>query len=112
MQKGKHPKTHPVVFVDGDHQIISESVLTSDKTVSIDGVDHFVIPIEISSFTHPLYTGESKFVDTQGQVEKFDKKKAEAKARKAALKEIAQRKAKRIKQQESAKSLKDLLGSI
>ena len=37
----------------------------------IDGVEHFVIPIEISSASHPFYTGEENIIDSAGRVEKF-----------------------------------------
>ena len=110
MKKGIHPKTHPVVFVDGEHQIVTRSTQTSEKTMKIDGVDHYVIPIEVSSFTHPLYTGEKRFLDTQGQVTKFQtkqKKAAELKKKLAARKKI-----KAEKKQQQTRTLKDLLGQV
>lgn len=110
MKKGIHPKTHPVVFVDGEHQIVSRSTQTSDKTMDIDGVEHYVITIEVSSFTHPLYTGEKRFLDTQGQVTKFQSKQKKA----AELKKtLAQRKKKLAeRKQQQTRSLKDLLGDM
>ena len=37
----------------------------------VDGVEHFVVNLEISAFSHPFYTGQKKLVDTAGRVEKF-----------------------------------------
>lgn len=110
MKKGIHPQTYPVVFVDGDHKIISRSTQKSDKTETIDGVEHFVIPIEVSSFTHPLYTGEKRFLDTQGQVTKFQTK--QKKAAELKKKMAARKKKKAAKKQQQSQSLKDLLGTV
>ncbi|MFQ6613640.1 MAG: type B 50S ribosomal protein L31 [Fidelibacterota bacterium] len=76
MKKGIHPDYHPVVFVDissGD-EIVTRSTQTSDKIRTIDGVDHFEIHCDITSFTHPFYTGKQKLVDTAGRIEKFRRK--------------------------------------
>lgn len=110
MKKSIHPETYPVVFVDGDHKIVSRSTRKTDKTMEIDGVEHYIIPVEVSSFTHPLYTGEKRFLDTQGQVTKFQKKQKKA----AELKKIlaARKKKKAEKKQQQSQSLKDLLGTV
>lgn len=107
MKKGIHPTMHPVVFVDGQHQIITKSTRTSEKTIDIDGVTHYVIPIDVSSFTHPLYTGEKRFVDTLGQVGRFQEKQKKAEAFKKSL--IQKKGTTEVRKQEKAKSLKDLL---
>jgi large subunit ribosomal protein L31 len=69
-----HPELHPVVFVDGEHEIVTRSTLTSRETREIDGVAHFVVPIEISAYTHPFFTGKEKLIDTAGRVERFNRK--------------------------------------
>ena len=74
MKDGIHPKYNPVVFVDGEHEIITRSVMSSKETREIDGVEHFVIPIEVSSYTHPFFTGKQRLVDTEGRVERFRKR--------------------------------------
>ena len=74
MKADKQPKYNPVVFVDGEHEIITRSVLTSKETRDIDGVTHYVIPIEISSYTHPFFSGKTRLLDTEGRVEKFNKR--------------------------------------
>ena len=69
-----HPDYHPVVFIDGDHEIVTRSTLTSSEKKTIDGVEHYVMRVDISSYTHPFYTGKQRLVDTAGRVEKFRRK--------------------------------------
>lgn len=71
MKSGIHPVNNPVLFVDGDHEWVGVSTLSSGETRTIDGIDHFVVKVEISGFTHPFYTGQKRIVDTAGRVEKF-----------------------------------------
>ena len=73
MRKGIHPDYHPVVYVDtgADFELVSRSTMTSEEVRQIDGVDHYVIRLEISSASHPYYTGKQHFVDTAGRIEKF-----------------------------------------
>ena len=69
-----HPTLYPVVFVDGEHEIITRSTKKSSETRMIEGVEHYVLPIDISSFTHPFFTGKQKLVDTEGRFERFRRK--------------------------------------
>lgn len=73
MKQDIHPTTNPVVFVDTScgAEFITTSTLHSDETREINGVPHFVIPIEISSASHPFFTGKQILVDTARRVEKF-----------------------------------------
>ena len=73
MRKDIHPEYHPVVYVDAgaDFELVTRSTMTSEETRQIDGVDHYVIRLEISSASHPFYTGKQHFVDTAGRIEKF-----------------------------------------
>ena len=76
MKKGIHPDYHPVVFVNsatGD-EILTRSTIISDEKREIEGVAHYVVYSDITSFTHPFYTGKQKLVDTAGRIEKFQKK--------------------------------------
>ncbi|MCC6685882.1 MAG: 50S ribosomal protein L31 [Fimbriimonadaceae bacterium] len=66
-----HPQTHPVLFVDGDHEWTGVSTLKTNETRSIDGIEYYVVPVDISAFSHPFYTGQKKIVDSAGRVEKF-----------------------------------------
>ena len=71
-----HPEYNPVVFVDvstGD-EIVTRSTATSSETRDIDGVEHYIIKCDITSFTHPYYTGTQRLVDTAGRVERFKRK--------------------------------------
>ena len=74
MKANVHPKYNPVVFVDGTHEIVTRSTLTSKETREINGVSHYVIPIEISSYTHPFYSGKARLLDSEGRVERFNKR--------------------------------------
>jgi large subunit ribosomal protein L31 len=76
MKAGIHPEYHPVVFVDvstGD-EIRTRSTVTSKDTRNIDGVEHQVIKCDITSFTHPFYTGKQKLMDTEGRIDRFRRK--------------------------------------
>jgi large subunit ribosomal protein L31 len=76
MKKGIHPTTNPVIFVDSASgaEFVTASTLSSEETRDINGVAHFVIRVEISSASHPFFTGEERFVDTAGRVDKFKAK--------------------------------------
>jgi len=80
MKADIHPKVHPVIFVDTSSgaEFITVSTLTSKETKKINGVDHYIIKVEISSASHPFYTGKRKLVDTAGRVEKFEARKRRA----------------------------------
>ena len=76
MKQGIHPDYHPVVFVDSgtNAEFITYSTMKSDTVRQIDGVDHYEVRIEISSDSHPFWTGTQKLVDTEGRVERFRRK--------------------------------------
>ena len=76
MKNDIHPDYHPVLFVDtgAEFEFQSRSAMTSEETRKIDGVEHYVIHLEISSASHPFYTGKQHFVDTAGRIEKFQRK--------------------------------------
>ncbi len=74
MKKGLHPENYrPVVFKDmsnGD-MFLSRSTCKTTDTVEFEGETYPVVKLEISSTSHPFYTGKSKLVDTAGRVDKF-----------------------------------------
>ncbi|MCB9639723.1 MAG: 50S ribosomal protein L31 [Myxococcales bacterium] len=75
MKKDIHPKYYPVIFTDGDWELVTRSTMKSAETKSIDGVDHYVIPLSVSSHTHPYWNGgNQRFVDTAGRLERFQRK--------------------------------------
>ncbi len=74
MKKDTHPEYRQVVFQDtsSDFKFITRSTMTSAETIQWeDGNTYPVIKIEVSSASHPFYTGKNMFIDTAGRVEKF-----------------------------------------
>ena len=73
MKKDIHPQMHPVIFRDAGAKkdFVMMSTLTSETKEKLDGVEHYVIHVDISSASHPFFTGKQKLVDTSGRVEKF-----------------------------------------
>ena len=71
-----HPAYHPVVFVDmtTGARFVTRSTKRSDKTEVIDGVEHYVVSMGVTSDSHPFYTGQKQFVDTAGRIDKFQKR--------------------------------------
>jgi len=77
MRKEIHPEYKPVVFLDtsSDVKFMTKSTMTSSDTVEWeDGNTYPLIKVEISSASHPFYTGKKLFVDTAGRVEKFNRR--------------------------------------
>lgn len=74
MKKEIHPKNYrPVVFKDmsNDEIFISRSTVSAKETIEVDGVTYPLVKLEITSSSHPFYTGKQKLVDTAGRVDKF-----------------------------------------
>ena len=77
MKKGIHPEYREVIFWDtsSDHKFISRSTIHTKETIKWeDGKDYPVVKVEVSSASHPFFTGKQKFLDTAGRVEKYRKK--------------------------------------
>ncbi|MEU5159560.1 type B 50S ribosomal protein L31 [Streptomyces sp. NPDC020875] len=77
MKPGIHPAYGPVVFRDSasGFAFLTRSTMTSDKTVVWeDGATYPVVDVEISSASHPFYTGNARVVDTAGRVERFERR--------------------------------------
>ena len=74
MKKDLHPENYrPVVFKDmsiGD-MFLSRSTCKTSDTIEFEGETYPLVKLEISSTSHPFYTGKSKLVDTAGRVDKF-----------------------------------------
>ncbi len=74
MKEGIHPEYREVVFKDisTDYAFVSRSTIkTSDTITWEDGNEYPLIKLEISSDSHPFFTGKQKLVDTAGRVDKF-----------------------------------------
>jgi large subunit ribosomal protein L31 len=76
MKKEIHPTLNRVCFEDVStkKQFLTWSTMSSNKKATIDGEEFFVIPRDITMDSHPADTGEKRFVDTAGRVDKFNKK--------------------------------------
>lgn len=82
MKAGIHPDYKEVLFYDHsvDFGILTRSTIhTKEKMKWKDGKEYPVVRMEISSESHPFYTGKQKIVDTAGRVEKFRQKYASKK---------------------------------
>ena len=93
MKKDIHPEYREVVFQDvqSDFKFLTRSTMTSEEKIKWeDGKEYPVIKVEVSSASHPFYTGKKLFVDTAGRVERFNQKyKAKQVAAKSPVKEEA-----------------------
>ncbi|WP_375389468.1 type B 50S ribosomal protein L31 [uncultured Amnibacterium sp.] len=76
MKSGIHPEYRQIVFRDlaSGETFLTRSTATSDKTIDLDGTTYPVIDIEISSASHPFYTGKQRIMDSAGRVEKFNQR--------------------------------------
>ena len=77
MKPGIHPDYRPVVFRDASagFAFLTRSTATGDKTVEWeDGNTYPVIDVDVSSASHPFYTGRSRTLDTAGRVERFQRR--------------------------------------
>jgi large subunit ribosomal protein L31 len=78
MKKNIHPENYrTVVFKDFscDEAFLTRSCAETDETIVWeDGNEYPLVKLEISSYSHPFYTGKMKYVDTAGRIDKFNKK--------------------------------------
>ena len=78
MKKDIHPKEYrEVVFHDAgaDVKFLTRSTVKTKETITWeDGKEYPYYPVDISSYSHPFYTGKQTFVDTAGRIEKFQKR--------------------------------------
>ncbi|HEY4144815.1 type B 50S ribosomal protein L31 [Pinirhizobacter sp.] len=81
MKQDAHPKYHPVVFQDlsSEFSFLTRSTMSSKETVKWeDGNEYPLIKVDISSHSHPFYTGKQKTLDVGGRVDKFRQRLAAA----------------------------------
>ena len=73
MKSEIHPEYHPVVFVDlsSGYEFLTRSTMTSEERKTVDGVEAYVVRLDITADSHPFFTGEQRIVDTAGRVERF-----------------------------------------
>jgi large subunit ribosomal protein L31 len=73
-KKDIHPTLHPVCFVDVStgEKFITRSTMRTKQTEVINGKDHFVVLCDVTASSHPVCTGQKRFVDTGGRIGKFE----------------------------------------
>lgn len=102
-----HPKDYGfVVFSDeaAKFSFLTRSTAKSDETIKwTDGNEYPLVKVQISSASHPFFTGEEKIIDTEGRVDRFKARAAKA----AALKEALANKAKKAKKEAEKKAEKE-----
>ena len=78
MKTDIHPTYNAIVVRDlaSGATFLTRSTATSEKTIELDGVTYPVIDVEISSESHPFYTGKQRIMDSAGRVEKFNSRYA------------------------------------
>lgn len=76
MKQGIHPEYNEVVFQDSTSgfKFLTRSTMKSNETTEFEGKTYPVVKLEVTSASHPFFTGKKMLVDTAGRVEKFNKK--------------------------------------
>ena len=80
MKPGIHPDYHPVVFQDANTgtAFLTRSTITSSRTIewpTADGIRTYpLVVVEVSSASHPFWTGSQRHSDSAGQIEKFHRR--------------------------------------
>lgn len=76
MKKGIHPAYGPVAFRDQNTGtvFVTRSTLQPSETTVVDGVEYPVVNVEISSDSHPFWTGQARVNDTEGRVAQFNRR--------------------------------------
>jgi large subunit ribosomal protein L31 len=76
MKKGIHPEYRDVVFHDlsSDYKFLTRSTVQTKDTIEFEGKTYPLVKIEVSSQSHPFYTGKNVLLDTAGRVDKFRKR--------------------------------------
>lgn len=76
MKQNTHPEYNNVVFVDTSTgaEFRTRSTMKTGSVREVDGVECHEIRLEITSDSHPFWTGNQKLVDTEGRIERFRRK--------------------------------------
>ena len=92
MKKDIHPEYREVVFQDvqSDFKFLTRSTMTSDEKIKWeDGKEYPLVKLEISSASHPFFTGKQKLVDSTGRVERFKQRYGSTSTRQAPKQETS-----------------------
>lgn len=93
MKADIHPTYRPVVFMDAaaEFSFITKSTIETDETIEWeDGNTYPLAKVEISSASHPFFTGQMKIVDTAGRVERFERRYGGRRKKQGAAAETAE----------------------
>ena len=86
MKQGIHPDYKEVVFQDEDagFSFLTRSTIKSNETIELeDGKEYPLVKLDISSASHPFFTGKQKLVDSTGRVERFKQRYGSTSTRQA-----------------------------
>ncbi len=78
MKPGIHPEYHKVLFIDSatGEEWVTRSTLTSKETREVEGEEIPVVKLEISSVSHPFWTGKMRELDADGKIDRFRRRYA------------------------------------
>ena len=106
-KKELHPKDYrEVVFLDeaAGFSFLTKSTAKSKETIKWqDGKEYPLVKVQISSASHPFFTGEEKIIDTEGRVDRFKARAEKAKKMREALENKAKKAAKEAEKKAKAK---------
>lgn len=70
------PTYREVVFRDRSADLVlrTGSTITTEKTIELDGAIYPLVDVEISSSSHPLWSGRERVIDTEGRVQRFQRR--------------------------------------
>jgi len=109
-KKELHPKDYrAVVFQDeaAGFAFLTKSTAKSEETIKWeDGNEYPLVKVQISSASHPFFTGEEKIIDTEGRVDRFKARAKKAEKLKEALENKAKKAAKEAKKKAEANEAK------
>ncbi len=73
MKDGIHPDYHKVLFIDSatGEEWVTRSTMTSREKREVDGEEMPVVKLEISSLSHPFWTGTARELDSDGKIDRF-----------------------------------------
>ena len=76
MKQNTHPPYQEVLFVDSatGESFVCGTTLQPKETMQYQGKEYPVMKVPVSSFSHPFFTGAKQFIDTEGRVDKFQKR--------------------------------------
>jgi len=117
MKEKIHPKYNYVVFKDSssDFAILTRTTMQSEQTIKWeDGKEYPLIKVEISSKSHPFYTGKQRIVDTENRVKAFQERAQKVKTKVKSRKEKILARKTKIQKTTTGKSLtlKDMLKNL